>query len=68
MSSAGLKPVMVFLYGGGKCRTCEAMSACKAENQRVLLSIGFDRGSINNPAYNGAYLAAAQDVVVVTFK
>ena len=56
------KAVMVFVYGGGKRRRC-----LKVFKQLRDLP-GFERGSVNNPAYNGAHMAANEDVIVVAFK
>lgn len=62
-NQVGLKPVMVFVYGGG------AQSYLVKERFKSVLTIpGFERGSVNNPAYQGALMAAKQDVIVVTFK
>ena len=62
--STAKKPVMVFVYGGGKFITISG-----SRMHSLLWNwLGFERGSINNPGYDGANMAANEDVIVVTFK
>jgi cholinesterase len=55
------KAVMAWIYGGGKIQhSCHA--SCN------LMTVGLNIGNTNNPIYDGARLAAEQDVVVVSMK
>ena len=64
------KPVLFFVYGGGSYPSVKIPSSL-AEHFTFFDSDyakGFERGSVNNPTYNGVYLAERGDVIVVSFK
>lgn len=62
------KPVLFFVYGGGSYSLFED----PAESGGVIHIFdsdndkGFERGSVNNPTYNGVYFAEREDVDRIT--
>jgi cholinesterase len=55
------KAVMAWIYGGGKMQYLLREICC-------LVNVGLNIGNTNSPLYDGARLAAEQDVVVVSMK
>jgi cholinesterase len=56
------KAVLVWIYGGGKSLIYPRIS------ERRLMFEAFGSGTSHAPFYNGARLAAEQDVIVVSMK